>query len=265
MRTECLQINKKSSKWKSKKPLDLGLIRNSTSCYASPCLLLNKPDGGFRPVIDYSKLNKQTLCQASPIGRIDDLIDKLCKAKYLIKLDITKAHWNVLLDEESIKYTGFVTPTAHYEFLVFPLGLSGACNTFNRIIGKVLQGLNACTAGYFDDVLVHNKSWSEDIIDIERVLTAIQNAGMTLNKNKCQFGNATVDFLGFEVGLGKLEPNKRKVEAIINFPKPTCKKQIQQWCDLASYFQRYIPHFQDIVAELTNMLKSNQNLSEQIK
>ena len=27
------------------KLLDLGLIRNSTSCYAAPCLLLNKPDG----------------------------------------------------------------------------------------------------------------------------------------------------------------------------------------------------------------------------
>ena len=78
---------------------------------------------------------------------------------------------------------------------------------------------------------------------------------MTLNKNKCQFSKATVHFLGFEVGLGKIEPRQRKVKAIINFPKPTCKKQIQQWDGLASYFQRYIPHFQAIVAELTNMLK----------
>ena len=140
------------------KLLDLGLLRNSTSFYASPCLLLNKPDGGFRPVIDYSKLNKQTLCQAFPIDVIDDLIDKIGQAKFLTKLDITKAYCNVLLDEESIKYTGFVTPTGHYEFLVCSPWLSGACCTFNRIIGKVLQGLNACTAGYFDDVLVHNKS-----------------------------------------------------------------------------------------------------------
>ena len=72
---------------------------------------------------------------------------------------------------------------------------------------------------------------------------------MTLNKNKCQFGKATIYSLDFEVELGKIDPRQRKVEAIINFPKPTSKKQIQQWCGLASYFQRYIPHFQDIVAE----------------
>ena len=66
---------------------------------------------------------------------------------------------------------------------------------------------------------------------------------------------STVDFLSFEVGLGKIEPRQRRVEAIINFPKPTNKRKIQQWCGLASYFQRYIPYFQDIVAELTTMLK----------
>ena len=83
----------------------------------------------------------------------------------------------------------------------------------------------------------------------------------TLNKNKYQFRKATVDFLGFEAGLGKIEPRQRKVEALIHFPKPTCKKQIQQWCGLASYFQRYISHFRDIVAELTNMLKKQSKFA----
>ena len=67
------------------KLLDLDVLRSSTSCYALPCLFLNKPDSRYRPVIDYSKLNEQTLCQAFPIGRIDDLIDKIGQAKYLAK------------------------------------------------------------------------------------------------------------------------------------------------------------------------------------
>ena len=121
-------------------------------------MLLNKPDGGYRLVIDYSKLNRQCQCQAFPIGRIDDLIDKIGQTKYLTKLDITKAYWNINLDEESIKYTGFVTPRGHYEWFVVPFGLSGACSTFNRIIGKVLAGMNAFTAGYFDDVLIHSNT-----------------------------------------------------------------------------------------------------------
>ena len=138
-------------------------------------------------------------------------------------MDITKAYCNINLDEESIKYTGFVTPRSHYEWLVVPFRLSGDCSTFNIIIGKVLGGLNAFTAGYFDDVLIYNNTWMKHIEDVREVLKAIQNAGMTLNINKCLFGRATVHFLGFQVGLGRIELRQRKVEASLHFHRPTKK------------------------------------------
>ena len=89
-----------------------------------------------------------------------------------------------------------MTPRGHYEWLLVPFGLSGACSTFNRIIGKVLAGLNDFTAGYFDDVLIHSNTWTKRIEDVTEVLKAIQNAGMTLNITKCLFRRATIDFLG---------------------------------------------------------------------
>ena len=68
-------------------------------------------------MINYAKLNAQCYCQAFPIPRIDDLIDRVGQAKFLTKLDITKAYWNVKLDEDSIKYSAFVTGEQHLEFL----------------------------------------------------------------------------------------------------------------------------------------------------
>ena len=59
-------------------------------------------------MINYAKLNAQCYCQAFPIPRIDDLIDRVGQDN-LTKLDITKAYWNVKLDEDSIKYSAFVT------------------------------------------------------------------------------------------------------------------------------------------------------------
>ena len=53
--------------------LDLGLIRPSESCFASPCMIVDKTDGGHRLVVNYSKLNSQCECQTFPIPRIDDL------------------------------------------------------------------------------------------------------------------------------------------------------------------------------------------------
>ena len=72
-------------------------------------MLVDKPDDGHRLVVNYSKLNSQFECQAFLIPRIDDLIDRVGQARYLTKLDITKAYWNVKLNEKSIKYSAFVT------------------------------------------------------------------------------------------------------------------------------------------------------------
>ena len=72
--------------------LEMGLIRPSQSAYASPCILINKADGGHRLVINYARLNAQCYCQAFSIFRIDDLIDRVRQAKFVTKLDITKAY-----------------------------------------------------------------------------------------------------------------------------------------------------------------------------
>ena len=66
-------------------------------------------------MISYVKLNAQCYCQAFPISRIDDLIDRVRQVKFLTKLDITKSYWNVKLDEDSIKYSAFVTGEQHLE------------------------------------------------------------------------------------------------------------------------------------------------------
>ena len=95
--------------------LKMGLIRPSQSQFASPCILIHKPDGGHRLVINYAMLNAQCYCQAFPIPRIDDLIDRVGQAKFLTKLDITKSYWNVKQDENSIKYSAFITGEQHLE------------------------------------------------------------------------------------------------------------------------------------------------------
>ena len=78
-----------------------------------------------------------------------------------------------------------------------------------------------------------------------------------MNRAKCEFGRATLDFLGFQVGLGRIETRQRKAEAILNFPSPKSKKILSSWISLASYFQRFIPNFAHIVAVLSGLLRKN--------
>ena len=115
---------------------------------------------------------------------------------------------------------------------MLPFGLSGACAYFNRIVNKLLERFRHFTSGYFDDVLIFSSSWPNHLLDVSNVLKVIKEAGLNLKRDKCEFGKAVIDFLGFRVGLGRIEPRQRKVEAKINFPRPTSKKQISPWCGL---------------------------------
>ena len=87
-----------------------GRIKESDSCFASPVILVPKPNGDFRMGCDYLGLN--SICKSIdmfPLPRVDNLMDRVGQAKYLTKLDATKGYLAVPFDDESVPYTAFIT------------------------------------------------------------------------------------------------------------------------------------------------------------
>ena len=50
-------------------------------------------------------------------------------------------------------------------------------------------------------------------------------AGLTLKKSKCTFATAEIIYLGHVIGVDFVQPRAAKVAALINFPRPTNRKQ----------------------------------------
>ena len=73
--------------------LDQGIIEESTSPWASPIVMVPKSDGILRLCTDFRKVNNVTVQDPFPLPRIEDLLDKIGKAKYLTKLDMTRGYW----------------------------------------------------------------------------------------------------------------------------------------------------------------------------
>ncbi len=124
--------------------LDLGVIEESHSDWASPIVLVPKTDSSVRFCVDYRKVNAVSKFDAYPMPRVDELLDRLGAARFYSTLDLTKGYWQIPLSPLSKEKTAFTTPFGLHQFITLPFGLFGASATFQRLMDKVL-GHIACT------------------------------------------------------------------------------------------------------------------------
>ena len=45
------------------------------------------------------------------------------------------------------------------------------------------------------------------------------------------------------------------MDALVSFPRPSSRKQLQSYLDLAGYYRRFLPNFSDIMSVLTDLLQ----------
>ncbi len=156
--------------------LELGVIEPSESEWSSPIVIVSKKDGSLCICIDFRKLNAIYFFDAYPIPRIENLLERTGQANYITTLDLCKGYWQVPLESQSQPLTVFRTPPGLSQFTVMPFGLHGAPTTFQRLMDKVLQGCEHCSATYLDDVVVFSLTWEEHLEHLRQVLGAISAA-----------------------------------------------------------------------------------------
>jgi len=85
-------------------------------------------------------------------------------------LDLAQGNHQVPMSPEDREKTAFDMDKGHYEFLRMPFGLKGAPGTFQRLMSKLLSGLNGLKAFvYLDDFIIYAKDLtdhSQKIADI---------------------------------------------------------------------------------------------------
>ena len=72
-----------------------GIIERSASDYSSAPVMIRKSDGTYRFCVDYRDLNKVTRKDAYPIPSMDSILDKLRRARYLTKIDLKQAYYQI--------------------------------------------------------------------------------------------------------------------------------------------------------------------------
>ena len=235
--------------------LEQGIIEESESPWASPIVMVPKSDGTLRLCTDFRRVNAVTVPDPFPLPRVEDLLDRVGQAKFLTKLDMTRGYWQVPLDEESVPISAFVTSFGHFQWRYMPFGLRNAPATFSRLVVKLLRGLDEFSGAYLDDIISFSSSWKAHVSHIRAVLTRLRDAHLTLSSTKCQFAAADLDYLGHHIGLGRVQPRQKKVEALLAYPAPQNKKQLQSFLGLAGYYRKFVPNYAHISSVLSDLLK----------
>ncbi|CAM5151673.1 unnamed protein product [Natator depressus] len=217
--------------------LQMSVICPFDSAWASPVVLVPKPDGEIHFCMDYHKLNVVTLPDNYPMPHTDELLEKLGWAQFISTLDLTKGYWQVPLDESAKERSAFITHVGLYEFNVLPFGLRNAPATFQKLVDSLLVGLGEYAITYLDNVAIFSDSWAEHLEHLQKVFERIREAGLTVKAKKCQIGLNRVTYLGHQVGQGTINPLQAKVDAIQKRPVPKSKKQVQSFLGLAGYYR----------------------------
>ena len=239
--------------------LEQGIIQyDSETTYNSPLIVVKKKDGGVRLVNDFIELNKKTVDQKYPMTNASELLSRVAGAKYLTRIDLNRFFFQIMLEPNSVRYTGFQTPFGTFSYRRMPQGLRTASATAQRFIDRVLRGAHKYAGALIDDIVVFDADWDSHLMHVKDILDRLRSASLTANTKKCSSASNRIKILGHIVENGRICPDDDKIDVILKWNVPKNKTQLRSFLCLTNYLREYISHYAEIAFPLTELLARNK-------
>jgi hypothetical protein len=201
--------------------LNKGFITASQAPFASPILMAKKPGGGLRFCVDYRKLNAITKKDRYPLPLIDEVFERLSKARIFTKLDIRQGFHRIRMHQDSEDLTTFRCRYGTFKYKVMPFGLTNGPATFQRLINDIfMDSLDEFLIAFIDDLLIYSDNEIEHEAHVKKVLERLREAGLQAAIHKCEFHVTSTKYLGFIVTLEGIKVDPSKIEAIVAWSVP---------------------------------------------
>ena len=239
-----------------------GTIRPSNSNWAANPVVVDKKSGEKRLCIDYRGLNAVTMNPDSyMLPRIDDTLDALSGSRFFCTLDLIQGYHQVEIAEEDKHKTAFHAPycnPSQWEYNYMPFGLIRAPRTFQRLMDRVIQGLEYTTAlAYLDDVIVFGRTIDQTIDRLIVVMDRLRAANLKLKAKKCLLFQTEVKYLGHVISADGVATDPDKIKAVVNWHPPRTVKQVRGFLGMVNYYNRFIKNLAEVADPLHRITKKN--------
>lgn len=109
---------------------------------------------------------------------------------------------------------------------------------------------------YLDDIIVFGKSLEEHKECLLKVLDRLEEVGLKIFIDKCQFCQPQVRYVGHIVSEAGIATDLEKVEAVKRWKQPTDLKSLRSFLGFCGYYCRFIANYSAIVRPLTELTKA---------
>ncbi|KAL1457154.1 hypothetical protein WDU94_001815 [Cyamophila willieti] len=95
---------------------------------------------------------------------------------------------------------------------------------------------------YLDDVIVYAENYMTLLDNLQQVFLRLRHFRLTVHLAKCEFSRSDLIYLGHHVTERHNEASEAHVKAILDYPSPNSKKQLQTFLGTCNWFREFVPH-----------------------
>lgn len=238
-----------------------GIIERAKTSYINPLVIVKKKNNEIRLCLDARKLNEITIPQYDAPQTIDAMLSRLGQTTIFSKLDLKNSFWLIPLAPESQKYTGFSVEGNIYQFKVVPFGLQSASAALVRAMQSILNKYEGFCLHYVDDILIFSENAKEHSVHLKMIISALDEAGMKINIEKCQFFSSDVQYLGYKINTSGITVGKERLEEIRAYPRPSNLKTLRGFLGILNYYKKFISHLSEKEVPLIELLRKGEKWS----
>ena len=228
------------------------------SNWISPVVIVEKPKNPneVRICVDMRDANKAILRTRHVTPTMDELICTLRDAKHFSKIDLRAGYHQLGLHPDSRAITTFATHRGLFRYKRLIFGVNAAAEIFQHTIQSVISDVEGAF-NVSDDIIVFGHDQESHDKALQNTLRKLHENGLTINAQKCEFGQSKVIFYGHVFSSEGVSPDPEKVKGLHEAKTPESTSEVRSFLGMAQYSARFIPNFATITAPLRNLTKKD--------